>query len=520
MSGRFSIATPESEGRIDISGMGYSRIYCQALTLGYTAVVPSDNRLTTTYDGLDPLTVVETLLKAFGNVVEPEHCFTCMLGCVLILEDPRLPWPKNIPVLRYFYPEVYDAVLTFLFHPRNSAEYDALAAYGTSCHCDKSTELMRTLHSIPGADTVDLDMLVHSALGFLRNPSQPALRAGNLYKSREHALKAARNGRRVPWPQSIHSLLPHGIDAFFRAFDALIQRDKTLNPHNFDFLGTVMDLVREASIPAFLAAPRLPGNLLRSGISRHILLLEDRGLNMPAERFLAQFKGIALTCQVIGAAHDRDLVRFNGLAKEQEGLDGIDFCSLLMQSLQHVYSQIDQPSPGITAEFDYMREMLAILGGRIHNALKLQWSPGRHHPEILKISLSCFVTNNDVGSLGYRAITQFAHSFRCWAASCPNTRSLEERKFSVCGGCRRVFYCSKECQKRAWKDDVAPHKVMCPKLAHAALALGLSAKPDPTFLPANMSFIFAQKGVDLADVAEIARQYEYLSSTHSSSPLA
>ena len=78
------------------------------------------------------------------------------------------------------------------------------------------------------------------------------------------------------------------------------------------------------------------------------------------------------------------------------------------------------------------------------------------------------------------------------------------------------------CDIYAWSEarPNADHERHTEKLEHAITALGISEKPDPGFIPPNLSHIFSEKGVELADLAEISRQYEYLHASHLSIPQA
>ncbi|PBK82989.1 hypothetical protein ARMGADRAFT_945573, partial [Armillaria gallica] len=58
------------------------------------------------------------------------------------------------------------------------------------------------------------------------------------------------------------------------------------------------------------------------------------------------------------------------------------------------------------------------------------------------------------------------------------TVSSKGQKLQYCGGCRRVLYCSPECQKSAWKYDPAPHKAVCRKLRKFCKVLKLPANPE------------------------------------------
>ena len=45
--------------------------------------------------------------------------------------------------------------------------------------------------------------------------------------------------------------------------------------------------------------------------------------------------------------------------------------------------------------------------------------------------------------------------------ACGNSQSLLSEKLKKCQGCKVTFYCSKDCQKMAWK----AHKKVCANLS-------------------------------------------------------
>jgi len=67
---------------------------------------------------------------------------------------------------------------------------------------------------------------------------------------------------------------------------------------------------------------------------------------------------------------------------------------------------------------------------------------------------------------------QFAFDGFCWAAQlrhscapeCNGTFAAAGRSFPRCAGCGILCYCSRECQRSAWRHVKAPHKDVCPKL--------------------------------------------------------
>jgi hypothetical protein len=61
---------------------------------------------------------------------------------------------------------------------------------------------------------------------------------------------------------------------------------------------------------------------------------------------------------------------------------------------------------------------------------------------------------------------------RCAAPDCTRTWA-DPLPFKRCGGCRRLTYCSRGCQKRAWDHPVAPHRAICGTIRAVCLTYGL-----------------------------------------------
>jgi hypothetical protein len=55
-------------------------------------------------------------------------------------------------------------------------------------------------------------------------------------------------------------------------------------------------------------------------------------------------------------------------------------------------------------------------------------------------------------------------SDRCWSPICLNTWAGVGRRFKLCRGCKTANYCSRACQRHAWRHAEAPHCEVCTSL--------------------------------------------------------
>ncbi|EIN10210.1 hypothetical protein PUNSTDRAFT_119268 [Punctularia strigosozonata HHB-11173 SS5] len=115
----------------------------------------------------------------------------------------------------------------------------------------------------------------------------------------------------------------------------------------------------------------------------------------------------------------------------------------------------------------------ASTGAVLHAALNLPQDDKKYHPRILRLSSASPAWVPLLSRLEVTA-RQAADNPRCFGPACSETEATAGRKLHVCGGCGHMTYCSKECQRRAWKDQRAPHKPIC-KLIQDLEASGVRA---------------------------------------------
>ena len=78
----------------------------------------------------------------------------------------------------------------------------------------------------------------------------------------------------------------------------------------------------------------------------------------------------------------------------------------------------------------------------------------------------------------------------CSACGAPAPSGADARPLPVCSGCRGAAYCSKDCQRAAWK---AGHKDECKRLAAAAAASGAASGATAALSSAPLGDVAAQE---------------------------
>ncbi|KAJ7585691.1 hypothetical protein C8J56DRAFT_828834 [Mycena floridula] len=121
------------------------------------------------------------------------------------------------------------------------------------------------------------------------------------------------------------------------------------------------------------------------------------------------------------------------------------------------------------------------IAGRVHEKLVLPFDQTLYHPRILFYSQ---VHRADV--LGLQAPYQLAQTILLtlaeMAPQCMNIQCTNGVPGSLCSGCRRVAYCSPECQTIDWKGK-PPHKKVCRNIKALGDAANFPHYAAPKILP-------------------------------------
>jgi hypothetical protein len=66
---------------------------------------------------------------------------------------------------------------------------------------------------------------------------------------------------------------------------------------------------------------------------------------------------------------------------------------------------------------------------------------------------------------------------RCSAPACLETHASVGRVFQVCGYCKEARYCSRRCQRLAWRHPASAHRDICPGMRRLRIALAMYPEP-------------------------------------------
>jgi hypothetical protein len=255
------------------------------------------------------------------------------------------------------------------------------------------------------------------------------------------------------WPKTLRQVLPHGAEDTMRALLGWFNVD--IGVTNVELIVRVVNGVysytSQVTLPYMITSPAF--------IARGILPLLQRGCDlMPTN--MAQALDVFQTCQMAlfsiavhrcGPTHRRAFLESHAVAL-------LGMCDRAVQLLARVRAGL--PRRVITAlqsRLDMLVQMLDTFAGMLMQDL-FCWTEGK-----VTYKLSVVPAVPHLNSCFHRVLSALEYSSEggcCGSPECTQS-SLDVASLRLCGGCRRVMYCSRRCQKIAWKHLATPHRRFC-----------------------------------------------------------
>ncbi|KAJ7586123.1 hypothetical protein C8J56DRAFT_828492 [Mycena floridula] len=359
--------------------------------------------------------------------------------------------------------KLLDTLAAFLTTKRSREEMRALARRMEHCECDRSDATVDLLHSWSwnhGAFSRDPGPFVcrSDTLGCL-----VSVIADVIYMSLE-----LNDIRHTPWPTTRRHCLVDNDET------AATMMCRWLDEYNYLAIlrliaSTANSFGLAAQIP-FLHSAHLPKNLVQ------ILKLGMDSLPSQINTFdpfgeVYPISIVFITMQAISSTVD-DGVSSAYFYREH--------CGVLLENLNRV-AELDARMVWMSNmrwEFGFQ------LGGIIHAKLVLPIDETLYHRKILEYS-----KDMRTGILQVQTPYQLAKNIMLTLAEmepqCMNSQCADGNPASICSGCRRVAYCSRECQNVDWT-ATAPHKKVCRKLKALGDAAGFPEYATPRAAPPEL----------------------------------
>jgi hypothetical protein len=427
---------------------------------------------------------VDVLRKMCKNLVSSlnnSHCVLQSLGWKGLVHGALEPagWEDNMPRRKIMH-ATYSACFKWLTLPRSDEALMDLCR--SQCSCTPS-QIQSHAHQA-GIRMLVAALATHPFVPLLEHILEPFTLIDSEYDSSQHAGRLHTLPRRRLWPRSITSVLPHGPEGTVRAFVRILATDI---PHRsrqkvYVAFRTMLQLCGPLVAPllirsSFFARHAIsPMRELRLEPESHVEGKLDSPHNFEVMTCIKNFVGL-MSDIVCRSTSEAERIAFCGLAPAS-----------IMASYAHcidVYLLAQKLVNAPSTRHHYQKHppvWLSILDPVIRKLVLVGAKLCDDHPSIGHVKVSVAVkdllleslrTSTGTKKVAVRFVLLMQHleiRQRCGAPGCVTTRA--DGPLRCCTGCRRVMYCSKACQKAAWRHTIA-HRDVCQVIRRLCLAIEL-----------------------------------------------
>jgi hypothetical protein len=423
----------------------------------------------------------QSLIASLNN----SDCMLVSLGWMgTIWRLPTIFSWKEDPVHARVTHATYSACFKWLTLPRSDEALMDLCRSQCSC---TPTQMQFHAHKA-GLRMLTVTLAAHPFDALLEHILEPLTLVDSEYSSTQYARRLHTLPRRRMWPRSITSLLPHGPEDTVRAFVRILATDIPPGSREkvylafYHMLELCSPLVAPLLIQSSFFVQQATGVMrdLRLKPESHVQDKLDSRHNSKVMACIHAFTSLMGEI-VVRSANEAERVAFHGLAPSSI-LATYAHCIdiyLLAQKLVNVPSTRDhyqQHPPAWLSEVDPTIERLAFIGAK----LCVDY-PSAAHAQISIAAKELFFEEPHAhrssptakGSELARFLLLMQHleiRQRCGAPGCVKTRA--DGRLRCCTGCRRVMYCSRACQKAAWRRAIA-HSDVCQAIQLLCVTIGV-----------------------------------------------
>jgi hypothetical protein len=405
-------------------------------------------------------------------------CFIMLLSHVVAIT----PWMSeahdylHMPDIVDVFSMCFDLSIRWICFPRTTGERDYLMASPCACPSDRrASEAHKT-----GEETMSTVYLNNCrpcmafVLELLAAIDSACSNAPDLQRG---FVKIARISARKTWPTQLDQILPFGPEGTIRGLFSWLSADfgSADQTNIISVARMVLHLTRPLTVPYVVTS--------RNFLSRGILPLIERAcilhVNVQARSLAGQDTSQVATkasdiFYIILAAMTQIVMAWMDEPIQQAFLG--HSASQLVIAYERAWEVCIWHSKNSEDPDTWERYMgqIAILGEPIL----------RGHPELRNVPSNRprhrfrrFTTSTWAYIVRQNARLYYAD--RCASPECLETLAYDG-PFKHCGGCKRVLYCSKRCQKASWQHPAVPHRAVCETLRQFCAVYELARNPHPT----------------------------------------
>ncbi|TFY56389.1 hypothetical protein EVJ58_g7676 [Rhodofomes roseus] len=390
-----------------------------------------------------------------------------------------MPDNDDYQYIRKTYPEYLSACVAFLSYPHSAQEEEELEASLRTCTCSRtrgtSQGLLHRLHTFEVAHQFALEDFVQSLIRHLAGIIENAVRTKTLGSTtalsglKRHRKKYAGNAL---WPVDTSQLIPHGLEQSIKGYAEAFRRCPLDRFHDGLLLVTqLLGICGRVIIPPLLQAlPEFP--LRISGLANALCrervatrgALIDFDVELSWACTLVIIMDFCRTLMALGQWNPTDIALFVRVSAPYQGTK---MSIGLLWACHNILNHLPLFQEGTTYFTDYYFNELVMTFARYGAAFyphRLPEDTTAYHDAILVVHKDVTEKFEDPLTAVWEGLVWMSMIRRCCAPECPETFVTAQRTFARCAGCGIPRYCSRECQKLAWKHGTFPHKDVCAKL--------------------------------------------------------
>jgi hypothetical protein len=283
-------------------------------------------------------------------------------------------------------------------------------------------------------------------------------------RARKFLPHISRIGHLGVWPDTLEQILPHGPEDTIRGLAHWFKAD--IGDINRAILLQVIDRLYAYTSPKTIPHMVTTSALISHGVVPLLVLGGDatRSTSVMAERALDVCTSFfwSATIHRCDPTHRRILLQSHA----------VEILSLYDQAIQRLsHDQIELKGRDQTLEdrIQILVRSLKSFAGILVQEL-FWWTNGKVAYKALAID-----TLPHLHSFWQRTLNAIEYSSEgqcCGLPDCMQT-FLDTDSFRLCSGCRRVTYCSRRCQIRAWTHPAVPHREVCGKIHQVCTESGI-----------------------------------------------
>ncbi|TFY57639.1 hypothetical protein EVJ58_g6906 [Rhodofomes roseus] len=399
----------------------------------------------------------------------------------------RTPQTQSYLYIRMAHHGYLTACAKFVSLPRSEEEMRRLRTDVFTCECslpenEDARRLVQRLHTFGTARAqFELDDLVHALVRHLAGILNHAVMSQSVggmtavgYITENHVKSVMVR----PWPvDTITQVVPHGLRQSMEGYAASLSLSLRRRPHEALLLFST--LLAICGSPIILPVLTLHPDWTSRVVDIAESLIDERtamvGKSVDAGTEESWKDTFMLLVECAGDFSDTrylDEGELNLLARvetvadaDEEPKESRSLLSVCDRLLRHLPCFLDGSNVFTQGDMASFTQVLTIHGAAFY-AHRLPHECLAVCPQILDYYNQERNTASaaDPSTLAFHSI-DWASTMRCCSApECHETFVTVGRRLARCAGCGLLRFCSRACQKKAWKHAKLPHKAVCKKL--------------------------------------------------------